>query len=77
MSDDQKAALVAEVERLARKVQELKGLSPDAMFYRLPLWVQAVSPEAIEIVATDNPLWDEFREAGIAAFNGCSRVGKP
>lgn len=61
--------LKAEVERLAKKVTASKGLDPDKIFYGLPLWVQFISPSAVGAFGKGNPLFDEFRNAVLEAFD--------
>jgi hypothetical protein len=51
--DAQKKILLAEIERLAKKVWELKGRNPDAIFYGLPLWVKAIDPSVVGIFAVE------------------------
>lgn len=65
----EKKILLAEIERLAKKVWELKGRNPDAIFYGLPLWVQAIDPSAVGTFAKGNPLFNEFRQAVLDAFD--------
>jgi hypothetical protein len=65
---DEKKILLDEIERLAKRVQELKGLNGATKFYGLPLWVQAVAPAAVQILAKGNPVFEEFRLASYGAF---------
>lgn len=69
MNDAERKILLDEIERLAKKVQELKGLGPGANFYGLPLWVQALRPPTVEILAKDNPMFEDFRQASYDAFS--------
>jgi hypothetical protein len=68
MTMDEKKALLAEIVRLAKRVQELKGLNGETKFYGLPLWVQAVAPAAVAILAKESALFEEFRLASYGAF---------
>ena len=60
--------LCDEIERLARVICTLRCLKPDQSFYGLPVWVNVVDSGAIDIIAKDNPLFNEFREASIESF---------
>ena len=68
MKPDEKRILKAEVERLAKEVCVLKGQNPDAMFYGLPTWVNAIDPSAVGTFGKGDPLFAEFRNAVLEAF---------
>ena len=69
MKSDERKIFVGEIERLARRVTASKGLDPDKQFYGLPLWVNAIDPSAVGAFAKGNPLFAEFRNAVLEAFD--------
>ena len=69
MKPDERKILIDEIERLARRVTASKGQDPDKIFYGLPLWVQFISPSAVGAFGKGNPLFDEFRNAVLEAFD--------